>query len=254
MSRGLIAFPAAVILVYGLICAALYFGQRAILYHPTPESQPPGADELLLPSDGETLKIWMRPLNGPRALIYFGGNAEDVGYEFADFAQAFPQHAIYLVNFRGYGGSTGTPTEQALFTDAENVFAYVQQTHPDISVIGRSLGSGVAAHLASVKPVQKLALVTPFDSILNIARERYSLFPVSVLLRDKFDSVSKVPQIKAPTLIIVGESDIDIPPQRSDALAAAFKPEQVTVQAIPGGHNDLAQEFYLGAVASFLGS
>ena len=171
-----------------LLCILLFASQRSFIYYPVPESKPAGAQSIRLRSGDADLKIWVVPRAGPRAILYFGGNGEDVAFNLAGFASAFPGHSLYLVNYRGYGGSSGAPTEAGLEADAVAAFDHLRKTHAEISVIGRSLGSGVATYLASVRPVHRLVLVTPFDSLVNVARGQMKLFPVVLLLRDRFES------------------------------------------------------------------
>jgi hypothetical protein len=238
----------AIALVYLGICALLFFAQRSLLYFPVSGPQPPGAQRLDLPVDGATVHVWSRPLAGPDALIYFGGNAEDVGQNFAAFAAALPRHALYLANYRGYGGSTGVPTEQALFDDALAVFDHVRARHASIAVAGRSLGSGVAVHLARERPVSRLVLITPYDSIANVAAGIYPFLPVRWLMRDKFDSVGRIGEVRAPILVVVAERDEVIPRARTEALVRKLPAGQARVEIVRGAtHNDLEYEGLLGA-------
>ena len=249
--RTAVRLLASAALVYGGVCAAMYFGQRALIYHPVADELPAGAERLELAVGDATLQVWVRPLPGPDALIYFGGNQERVGRNFARFAALLPRHALYLVNYRGYGGSTGSPSEAALFADALAVYDHVQSRHASVAVVGRSLGTGVAVHVASQRPVGRLALVTPYDSIENVARGRYPFLPVGWLLLDKFDSASRAANVRAPTLVVVGEHDAVITRERSDALIAKFAKGQARVAVVRGaGHNDLDYESLL---AGFLG-
>src|SRR4051794_11456926 len=103
-------------LIYVGACLYLYFGQRSFLYFPTSEASPQNAEMILLASDGETIRIW-KVGNGEDAIIYFGGNGEDVSQNIPLLPQTLPNQSIYLVNYRGYGGSTGSPTEAGLFKD-----------------------------------------------------------------------------------------------------------------------------------------
>jgi uncharacterized protein len=230
------------ILSYAIFCVYLYLAQRSFLYFPTPETRLPQAASIVLQSDGETLRIWARPRDGPGAVIYFGGNGEDVAANFDDFARAMPGRAIYLVNYRGYGGSTGAPSEAALFRDALAVYDWAARKHSDLAVIGASLGSGVAV------------LVTPYDSLANVAQEKMRLFPVSLLLRDRFDSASRVPGVAAKTLILIAGEDEMIPRARSEALAAKFPAGQAKIEVIRGAtHNGIAADpAYLRLIGAFL--
>jgi len=121
-------------------------------------------------------------------------------------------------------------------------------------VLGRSLGSGVAVHLAAVRDVSKLALVTPYDSILRIAQRRLPFVPVSWLLKDTFDSLAKAPRVRAPVLVVLAELDSSIPREHSERLVAAFTPGQVTVRMIAGAdHNSISESPEYGrALADFL--
>lgn len=243
-----------VALLYGSACGLLYSQQRAMLYHPTAAGDAMGAQEVSLPVDGAVLRLHVREQAGPRALIYFGGNGEYVARNMEWLPQALPGTALYLVNYRGYAGSTGTPTEAALFADALRVYDEVAKLHPQVSIIGRSLGSGVAAYLASERPVQKLVLVTPYDSILNVARGRYPWVPVSLVLQDRYESVTRAPRITAPTLALLAETDTTIPRASSEALLAAFTPGRAQSVVIPGSdHNSIwGAPLYREKVTEFL--
>jgi uncharacterized protein len=237
-------------LAYGGVCGVVYLAQRSLIYYPVAGSQPAGAESLSIPSGSHMLRLWHRPAAGTQAVIYFGGNAEDVGGNFAGFAAALPGHALYFVNYRGYGGSTGSPTEQALFEDALAVYDHVRALHADVAVIGRSLGSGVAMYLAHERPVTRLVLVTPYDTLANVAGGIYPFLPVGLLMRDRFDSASRVAKVRVRTLVIIAEKDEVILRARSDALVAKFPPAQVRVEVIAGAsHNALD---YRGLLQQFL--
>ena len=252
--RNLLPFAGAALAAYLLLCAWVFATQRAQIYFPTPASAVPGAEALWLDSQGERLKVWVVARPGPRALVYFGGNAEDVGASAGDFARAFPAHSLYLVNYRGYGGSSGRPSEAALAADALAVFDHVRARHAEVSVMGRSLGSGVAVQLASERPVGRLVLVTPFDSLVNLAKEYFRWLPVGLLLRDRYDSAGRAGRVTAPVLLVVAGEDEIVPMRRSQALAAAFRPGQARVVIAPGvGHNTLdLSPVYLDSVRGFL--
>lgn len=251
MRRTVLSTLSAIALVYLGICALLFFAQRSLLYFPVSGPQPPGAEPLDLPVPGATLRVWTRPVAGADALVYFGGNAEDVGQNFAAFAAALPRHALYLVNYRGYGGSTGTPSESALLADALAVFDHVRARHANVAVAGRSLGSGVAVHLARERPVSRLVLVTPYDSIANVAAGIYPFLPVRWLIRDAYDSARRIKDVRAPTLVVIAERDEVIRRTRTEALLAAMPAGQARVEIVRGAtHNDLEYERLL---AAFLG-
>jgi pimeloyl-ACP methyl ester carboxylesterase len=254
--RALLSFLSFVALAYLGLVAWVYATQRAQIYFPVAERTHAGAEALWIENQGERIKVWRVARPGRRALIYFGGNAEDVAGNVEAFADAFPGHSLFLVNYRGYGGSSGRPTESGLRADALAVFDHVRQAHPDIAVVGRSLGSGVAVALASARPVDRLVLVTAYDSLVNVAREYFGWLPVGLLMKDRYDSAALARAVQAPVLIVVAAQDEIIPRSRSDALAAAFAPGQARVEIIDGAtHNSLdLSTAYLAVIRDFLRS
>jgi fermentation-respiration switch protein FrsA (DUF1100 family) len=244
----------AMAITYGAVCALLYLAQDRLLYLPTPEVAPPGATAIRLPARDAAIKVWQLHPNAARALIYFGGNAEEVAANLPDFDIGFPDRALYLVNYRGYGGSSGQPSEAALLSDAEMIYDWVHARHDRIAVMGRSLGSGVATALATRRPIERLILVTPYDSIANLAAEHFSWFPVRWLLKDHYDSLRRIGKVQVPVLAVVAERDEVISQARSNALIAAIPPAVRSTHMVAGAtHNDIS-EFpdYLRALRDFL--
>ena len=242
MKRMLIRLLAIVATLYSALCLALFVFQRSLIYYPRPRLYSEGITLLTLPVKGERILVSSHPQAGSRALLYFGGNAEDVSQNMPDFVDNFPDRAIYLLHYRGYGGSSGHPAEAALISDALALFDLVHAEHPDVMVIGRSLGSGVAIHLASIRPIERLILVTPFDSLGAIAAQQFSYVPVSLILRDKFESWRYAPQVTAPTTILAAENDQLVLPANSKRLLGYFKPGVAVLKTIAGvGHNDISE-------------
>jgi pimeloyl-ACP methyl ester carboxylesterase len=238
--------------VYALMCLFLYVKQRTLMYYPTAPVERPDTQVFWLENQGERLKIW-RINEGDKTLLYFGGNAEAVEDNIPEFRQRFPTHSIYIANYRGYGGSSGQPGEQALFSDALALYDEVAGSGP-VQVIGRSLGSGVAMWLASQRRVDKLVLVTPYDSITRLAQSHYPIFPVRWLLRDHFDSISRVDAINSPTLVLLSEVDATVPHRHSIRLIEALGDKVVDTITIPGtAHNDIdSDQRYLDELSRFL--
>jgi len=239
--RTLIAFVLVAALIYTGLCALLYARQHSMIYYPVPRSLPAEVASMPLAVDGVELVITTRIASGPKALIYFGGNGEDVSRNLGELSATFPEHALYLMHYRGYGGSGGRPSELALKADALRLYDRIQSDHQQIGVIGRSLGSGIALHVASRRPVHRLALVTPYDSIEKIAAEQFPVFPVRLLLVDKYRSYLDAPQISIPTLVLLAARDQIIPRDSSERLYAAFRPGVADLEIVEGaGHNSIS--------------
>ena len=223
------------------LCGALYAFQRSLLYFPQPRNGPPSA-EITLPGIDVDVRASVRPHDGPQALVYFGGNGEDVSQTLPELARTFPDHAIYAMHYRGYGRSGGSPSEAALQSDALALYDLVARSHASVSAIGRSLGSGIAIRVASERPVSRLVLVTPYDSIAALAAAQFRWFPVRWLLQDPYESVRVAPAITVPTTLVAAEHDEVIPRASTERLLAAFAPGVATMIIIPdAGHNDLSR-------------
>ena len=162
--------------------------------------------------------------------------------------------SVYLVNYRGYAGSSGSPSESALFSDAVHIYDRIVERHSSVDVVGRSLGSGVATYIASIRPVEKLVLITPYDSIRAVGQSQYPIFPVGLLLKDHFDSASRVSKVGADTLVVLAESDRVIPLESSERLIEKFPKDQVRVETIENtDHNDVTDtEGYYELLGEFL--
>ncbi len=243
------------LLVYIGFGVLLYVMQRSMMYMPVGENLAENVPVERLAIDEGSLKLWVLAPEHEHAVIYFGGNAEDVYWNAPDFRTSLPQHAVYLVNYRGYGGSSGSPSEAAFFADALQIFDTLRERHKKISVIGRSLGSGVATYLASQRPVEHLVLVTPHDSALAVARRLYPVYPVGLMLKDRYESARYAAEVRAPTLLLIAEHDRMIAREHSVNLWQAFADGQAEQIVIDGaGHNDISgRARYWDEIAGFLG-
>jgi hypothetical protein len=239
--RTILIFTAIAAAIYFALCLALFLAQRSFIYFPQPKSASVNKT-LSLNVDGEDILVCARPSAGPDAVIYFGGNAEDVSRSLPTLVAAFPERSLYAMNYRGYGGSTGKPSEAALIADALALFDRVHADHPHVTVIGRSLGSGVAVHIASERPVERLILVTPYDSLLKVAATQFRYFPLSWLMLDKFESWRYAPKISAPTQLIAAQNDEVIPLASTEALYEHLPRSLAKLIIIPGvSHNSIAE-------------
>lgn len=222
------AWPA---LGYGGLCLAMFVAQRSFIYFPVPAADPSNPLELRV--NGVRVRVAHRPHPGPQALIYFGGNAEDVSLTRAELAALLPDTALYLLHYRGYGGSEGSPSEAAIRADAQALFAHVARRHSAITVVGRSLGTGPAVHIAATRPVRRLVLLVPFDSLLAVARGTMPWLPVDLLLRDRWEAATEAPRVRAPTTIVAAAKDAVVPVRHAEALFRAFPPGVAELVVVP---------------------
>jgi len=237
--------------------------QERMLFFPRPvESRPtprPNLEDVTLVAAGGTrLRGWLvkGPVTPAPLVVYFGGNAEEVSW-LTEVADQFAGWSLLLVNFRGYGESEGKPGEKELLEDALVIHDYAKQ-RPDVDprrivAMGRSLGSGVAVHLAAHRPLRGVILVSPYDSIVGVAKRHYPFLPVSLLLRHRFDSLARAPRIEAPLLCLVATEDRVIPIPHSRALFEAWRGAKTWREVPRASHDSVSGEpEYWRSIAGFL--
>jgi fermentation-respiration switch protein FrsA (DUF1100 family) len=250
MSLDLLSLLRTVLIVavmaYVLIAAFMYVTQRSHQYFPGRQGLAAhaagleGVEDLkLATADGETLQAWYAPARpGKPTILFFQGN----GGEISDRADRFAAYqaqgfGVLFLSYRGYGASTGSPSEQGLVNDARAAYDWLMArgVKPDeLMLVGESLGSGVAVQLAAERPVKAMALEAPFASAANVAAAVYWWLPVRLLMKDKFDSSAFIAKVKVPLLIIHGDVDGIVPLSEGETLfAAANEPKQMIV--IAGG-------------------
>ena len=262
---GSVASRASVVLA----SCALLAGCEDLVYFPQP--LPRGAHDAITARharvedlrftrpDGATLRGWLAQATGaaPRPLmLYFGGNAEEISW-MLDRRGAFAGWNLALVNYRGYGASTGTPREGELYADAVAEFdALAARSDVDrtrIVAVGRSLGSGVATYLASQRPLAGVVLIAPFDSITAVGQRHYPFIPVRLIMGNRYDSLARAPAIRTPLLVITAERDAVIPAPHSRRLLDAWGGAKQHVVIPAAGHNDLQESpAFWGAIGAFL--
>jgi len=176
--------------------------------------------------DGTRLSGWLMTPRTPGrhpAVLYFGGRSEEVSWVARDSGRMFPNMTVLAINYRGYGDSEGIPGERQMIEDAHMMFDwFAEQRHitpGHIAVVGRSLGSGVAIKIAVSRPVAAVVLITPYDSLVALARRRFPSVP-GFVLKHRFDSVTHAPLVSAPTFIIRAASDDVVPGAHTDLLVA----------------------------------
>ena len=239
------------IALYLGVAGFLYAYQRDYLYFPdirrpvaTPANVPTFKEVELVTADGLRLLAWyVPPPEGRPVLLYFHGNGGHVGYRSDRLSRfAASGFGVLMPEYRGYGGNEGQPSEAAFFADADVAMAFLEKEGipPDrIVVYGASLGTGVATRVASEHQVAALVLEAPFTSITAIAAAQFPYFPVSLMLKDQFNSLSRIARVRAPILIMQGERDQIVPPPLGQELFAAAPEPKEFWSSPDGGHDDL---------------
>lgn len=261
---GWIVFGAAVVLgvpaaMYLLQDSLLFLPQRYVGPPPVARAGRPVADLEFAAPDGVRLRGWLVHRTAPAGraplVVYYGGNAEEVSWQATEPWPA--DWALALVNYRGYGASEGKPSERSLYADALAVIdALAVRPEVDsrrIVLVGRSLGAGVATHVAAHRPVAGVVLISPYDSMVEVGRRHYPWLPVRLLLKHPFDAQSLAPSVRAPLLAIAGSRDSIIPPVHSRRLFDAWGGPKRWVELPGADHNDLgASPAFWPAIDAFL--
>lgn len=234
-SKKVAVVSGALSVLWVALTAAIAASQRRLVFNPTikrevlnPRSSGHRTRPIVLrASDGIKLSGWlMTPqVVGPHpAVVYFGGRSEEVSWVVRDAGKLFPGMAVLAVNYRGYGQSQGDPAELHMVDDGRMLFDWLAERHhvdpTRIAVVGRSLGSGVAVQVAMERPAHSVVLITPYDSILAIAKRRFRAVPVEYVLRHRFESVKYAPSLKAPTYVLRAAMDDVVPHSHTDQLVS----------------------------------
>lgn len=249
----LLKAAAGVVVAYLVIVALMYAAQTLMLF-PTRLAQlggaplPEKAERLVVETpDGERVAGVLIPAgmkNGeaPRDLILgFGGNAWNADSLAVYLRELFPTRDVAAFHYRGYDPSTGTASAAALLADALVIHDYITRTRSParLAVVGISIGTGPAAHLAAHRPLAGLVLVSPFDSLEALARQHYPWAPIRLLLRHRISILDVAGAIEPPTAVVTAERDTIIPARRSEPVRQAL-PNLVFDHTIAGaGHNDM---------------
>jgi hypothetical protein len=255
----------AVLLLVGYVGVAttLYFRQRSLMYFPETVHTAPAAagfseaSELTLTSaDGERIVAWYVPPNGNKPIIlYFHGNGGALRYRVDRFKKLIADGiGLLAIEYRGYGGSTGSPSEPGLIADGEAAYAFAWARYPVTQIVlwGESLGTGVAVALAAEKPVGRVILEAPFTSAAAVAANHYWYLPVALLMKDQFHSEQRIGKVTAPLLILHGVKDQVVPYAMGERLFELANQPKHIVRFLDGGHEDLDKNGALIAVGRFL--
>lgn len=237
---------------YVAVLALLYLEQRSMMYPRNParaeiaSADLPGVEETVLTAaDGEKLVAWVvPPREGKPVLLFFHGNSGNFarsGRQARFRALTQDGTGLFAVNYRGYGGSTGVPTEHGLAEDARaaNVAAAARFGAERLVGYGESLGTGVVLKLAAEAPLKAVILEAPYLSTVAVAQQRYPFVPVGLLMKDQFRSDQVIGKVKAPILVLHGERDSVVPFGQGEALFALANAPKRFVRFPDGNHSDL---------------
>jgi fermentation-respiration switch protein FrsA (DUF1100 family) len=249
--------------IYTAFAAVLYATQRSLMYfpdksHTTPtQAGLPQAEEVALTAaDGVGITAWhVAPKDGKPVVLYFHGNGGSLHYRVERFKKLINDGAgLVALEYRGFGGNAGAPSEHGLIADAEADYAFAAARYPakQIVVWGESLGTGVAVALAAEKPVGRVILEAPFTSAAAVAAILYWYMPVRLLMKDQFHSDERIAKVTAPILILHGLHDQTVPYTMGEKLFELANQPKHIVKFLDGGHEDLDANGALHAVARFL--
>jgi len=253
----------AAVLIYVGFVGLLYLAQRKLMYLPDTTRYAPASaglaevqDVVLDTADGEKVVVWHAPPQGDKpVVIYFQGNGGGLNLRAWRFRQVINDGmGLIALNYRGYGGSSGSPTEAGLLQDAAATYAFAAQRYPAERLVlwGESLGTGVAVALAAEKPVARVLLESPYTSTADIAAAAYPIVPVRWLMKDQFRSDQRVGRISAPVLVLHGVSDDVIPIGYGERLFSLIQAPKRFVRLANANHNDHDDHGGFDAVRPFL--
>ena len=259
----LLQFAIGAIVAYGAVVGVMYFAQRSLMYMPDIARVSPAAAGLpqaeeiaLTTADSERLVAWhVAPRSDRPVILYFQGNGGSLRHRAHRLARlARDGFGVLAVSYRGFGGSTGSPSETGLLLDAAAAYRFCTDRYAAerIVVWGESLGSGVAVALASKHAVGRLILEAPFTSAADVARLSYPLIPVGLLMKDQFRSDARIGAITVPTLVLHGELDRVVPIAFGERLYATIRAPKRFVRFADGEHEGLDAYGAITVVRDFL--
>ena len=252
-------------ILFAGISLLLYFFQERMIFFPQPTF--PGVEQSYA-SHAVTFRHGEVDLTGwffkgrigpdQPMIVYYGGNAEDIAFNFHSLDR-FTTRCLLFMNYRGYGGSEGRPAERALCEDALFILDTVIRTQgidpAHVILMGRSLGSGVAAYVAARRKVGGVILVTPFDSLTHVAQVHYPIFPIRLMLKHRFDSASIAPTITTPALFLTAENDQVVPVRLANRLERLWGGPTTSMTVAGTDHNSIeTSSVYWEAINAFLRS
>ena len=246
----LIKWGLVALFAFGGLTALMYLAQRKLMYFPESARTAPAAaglsaaEEITLDtSDGERVIAWHVPPRANNAVvIYFHGNGGALRYRLDRFRAIIADGTgLLALSYRGYGGSSGAPTEAGLLADGDAAYAFIAARYPPERIVlwGESLGTAVAIPLATKRKVAALVLEAPFTSAADIGASVYWFMPVRLLMKDQFRSDERIGKVTAPVLVIHGTDDHIVPISYGERLFALANEPKRLVRFPGGGHVDL---------------
>ena len=240
----------AAVIIYGGFVALLYLAQRSLQYFPERRRTAPSvvgltkAEEVVLDTaDRERVIVWhVPPCDGQPVFLYFHGNGGSLRWREDRFRDLIADGSgLVALSYRGYGGSTGNPTEKGLIEDAEAAYAFsvAHYTAERLVLWGKSLGSALALTLAAENPVGCVVLEAPFTSAVDVGAQHYWFVPVRLLMKDQFRSDLCAGKVTAPVLVVHGEDDLIVPMSFGKSLYGLIRAPKRFVSVAGAGHNDL---------------
>ena len=244
-----IVILAALVYLGGL--AVLFFKQREMLFPippvgratPAAAGLPEAEEHVLTTADGEKVIVWHVPARpGHAVVLFFPGNGDFLAGRVSRFkAMTSDGSGLVALSYRGYAGSSGSPSEQGLLKDAAAAYAFTTERYAADRVVvwGFSLGTGVAAAVASEHPIGQLILEAPYTSTVDVAASLFRFVPVSLLMRDQFHSDQRIGRVTVPLLIMHGDNDPAINISFGEKLFALAHEPKKFVRFPGGGHENL---------------
>jgi uncharacterized protein len=259
-----------IVIVFALIylggITVLYFRQREMLFPIPPVGRTaPGAaglpeaeEDVLTAADGAKVIVWHVPARpGHPVVLFFPGNGDFLAGRVHRFkAITADGTGLVALSYRGYAGSTGSPSEEGLLKDAAAAYAFTIARYPADRIVawGFSLGTGVAVALASEHAVSRLILEAPYSSTVDVAASLFPVVPVRLLMRDPFHSDRRITRVTAPLLIMHGDNDQAIPIRFGERLFALANEPKQFVRLPGGGHENLDDFGAMEIARHFIGA
>lgn len=257
-----------VVILYLCVCTFFYFKQDAMLFHPKASSEKHITELLSLHPDVDTISFTMK--DGTKTcgfiskttdtckvplVLYFGGNAEEVSH-LINKKSYVGASKFALLNYRGFGLSEGQPSEKTMFSDALEIYDQLASDHSidstHIIVIGRSIGTGVATYLSAHRKIKATILITPYESMSNVAQKKYPFVPVSLLIQHPFNSKEYAKTVGTPALALIAKNDMVIPKEHAYALMRVWKGETTSLELDEDHQSIINNEVGWKAIQQFI--